>query len=120
MTNNENETVQNPEAKRWATIVYLFQAISIVTYGVSFIAGFIINYLKRSDVKGTWVESHFEWQVKTFWYTAALLLISLLTLSLVIGPFIFYITVFWVVFRIVYGWNRLSQGKPVPRRGFFF
>lgn len=118
MTNNEIEKVTNPGEKRWATIVYLLQAISFFV-GITFIAGAIINYLKMDEVRGTWVESHFRWQIKTFWYGIVLVIISFFTLTMIIGYAISAFTVFWVVFRIIYGWNKLSQGQAVPLKGYF-
>ena len=53
--------------KNLTQLVYILQAISLVV-GVTAIAGLILNYLKRDEVRGTFLEAHFAWQIKTFWY----------------------------------------------------
>ena len=118
MINNEIVNVDHPEAKRWATIVYILQGVSFFV-GLTYLAGIVINYLKMSEVRGTWVESHFRWQIKTFWYSIGLIIVGVLTIQLAIGYLILTVNVFWIVYRIVYGWNKLSQGKTVPLTGSF-
>lgn len=78
----------------------------------------ILNYLKRGEVRGSWLESHFRWQIRTFWYalfwllTALLLAITLIgipaALLLMLGAGI------WVVYRIVRGWLALTEHRPMP------
>ena len=55
----------NPDAKKYTYAVYVLQALSFV-FLVTAVVGIIINYIKDEDVKGTWLESHFEWQKNTF------------------------------------------------------
>jgi uncharacterized membrane protein len=77
----------------------------------------IINYVKRDEVRGTWLESHFSWQLRTFWYAmlwfvvAVILAITLIGIPLAVGVGI-AVTI-WIVYRIVRGWMTLSQGKPM-------
>ncbi|MGR9073017.1 MAG: DUF4870 family protein [Gammaproteobacteria bacterium] len=118
MENNEKVNLDHQGEKRWATVVYLLQAISFFV-GISYIAAVIVNYLKLEEVKGTWIESHFRWQIKTFWYGLAMMIVGALTIQAVIGYVILIISVFWIVYRIAFGWNRLSQGKTVPLTGYF-
>ena len=54
------------KVKDVALLVYILQAVGFFI-GITWIVALIINYVKRDDVRGTWVESHFEWQIKTFW-----------------------------------------------------
>jgi uncharacterized membrane protein len=37
-------------------------------FGWPSIIAVIINYVKRSEARGTWLESHFDWQIRTFWF----------------------------------------------------
>jgi len=100
------------EAKKLATVCYALYAISCII-GITAIAAIIINYLKRDDVAGTWVASHFEWQIKTFWYTLAGALVSWLLMFVLIGfPMLLAVGV-WAIYRIVKGWLALHDGKPV-------
>jgi uncharacterized membrane protein len=78
----------------------------------------ILNYAKRSDVRGTWLDSHFGWQIRTFWYTLLWLVIAALLFATIIGIVLAYILVvgtgFWVAYRLIRGWLALTDGKPMP------
>lgn len=110
----ENAVVGNrvPDAKRLATICYALYALSCVI-GISAIAAIIINYLKRDDVAGTWVASHFEWQIKTFWYGIVGAVISWVLMFVLIGFPLMIAVAVWVIYRIVKGWLALADDKPV-------
>ncbi len=110
----EDTVVENrvPDAKRLATICYALYALSCVI-GITAIAAIIINYLKRDDVAGTWVASHFEWQIKTFWYGIAGAVISWLLMFVLIGFPLMIAVVVWVIYRIVKGWLALWEDRPV-------
>ena len=109
MTTDDGRTEQ---ARKLATICYALYAISCIV-GVTAIAAIIINYLKRDEVAGTWVASHFEWQIKTFWYALIGALVSWLLMFVLIGfPMLLAVGV-WAIYRIVKGWLALNDGKPV-------
>jgi uncharacterized membrane protein len=78
----------------------------------------IINYVKRDEVRGTYLHSHFGWQIRTFWYTLLWLVIAAMLFATVIGIPLGYILVvaagIWVTYRIGRGWMALSDGKPMP------
>ena len=90
-------------------------------FGWPSIIAVIINYVKRGDARGTWLESHFTWQIRTFWYAAlwaAVVFIVGLPLTLVIVGFaIWAVGLFalgiWAIYRIALGWTRLSARRPV-------
>ena len=81
------------------------------------IAAVILNYVKRSDARGTWAESHYRWQIRTFWYTLLwLCLAGLLFVTLIGVPFaiaIFGAITLWVVYRIAKGWMRLRDHRAM-------
>ncbi len=105
------------DGKRLATICYALYAVSCVI-GVTAIAAIIVNYLKRDDVAGTWVASHFEWQIKTFWYALAGAIVSWLLMIVLIGfPLLLAVGV-WAIYRIVKGWLALADNKPVDPTKF--
>ena len=78
----------------------------------------ILNYVKRSEVGGSWLDSHFRWQIRTFWFALAWLLAGLVPFVTLIGiPVAIAIWVFtglWVVYRIVRGWMALVDRKAMP------
>ena len=99
-------------AKRLATVCYALYALSCLV-GLTAVAAIIVNYLKRDDAAGTWVASHFEWQIKTFWYGLAGAVVSWVLMFVLIGfPLLLAVGV-WVIYRIVKGWLALADGKPV-------
>jgi len=91
---------------------YLLQALFFVTCLSLFVA-LIINYIKYFEVRGTWLESHFKWQIRTFWYALMWSFIGLLTFIFIIGWVIWGLTFLWIIYRIVRGWLALTDGKPM-------
>lgn len=100
------------EAKKWATIVYALYAASLIL-GVTYLVGIIVNYVKYHDVRGTWVESHFLWQRRTFWYSLLWFVIGVITWFMAVGMIVLIVSGIWVIYRIVKGWIYLSDGKPM-------
>ena len=120
-----------------AHIVYGLHTISIliglVTAGMSIAGAFIfsapsilaviVNYIFRSDAEGTWVESHFAWQIATFWRALlGLFLIYLISIPLMflfgVGLFVsiagMLVLGIWVAWRILAGWRRLVARREMP------
>lgn len=106
-------------------LIGVFTGASIATafvFGWPSIIAVIINYVERSDVRGTYLDSHFSWQIRTFWY-ALLWIVIVWILGLALAVFLigfviwivgFVVLGIWVCYRIVYGWMRLSDGRPMP------
>lgn len=117
MNSNWRDTVSEPREqylKRLAQIVYILQAASFLTSFVTLFAGVIINYVRREDVAGTWLESHFRWQTRTFWYTALWTFIGGLLTIVLFGWAILTATALWLIYRIVKGWIYLSEQRAMP------
>jgi uncharacterized membrane protein len=96
--------------------------IGTFLFGWPSIIAVIINYVKRGDARGTWLESHFTWQIRTFWFAllwaviiglvGGLLAIVLVGIAIwIIGLFVLGL---WAVYRIARGWLRLSDRQPMP------
>ncbi|MEW6352884.1 MAG: hypothetical protein AB1469_01100 [Pseudomonadota bacterium] len=94
------------------TVVYALQAASFIA-GVTYLIAVIINYVKRDDVRGTWLASHFTWQIRTFWYSLLWAVIGVMTFIFVIGYFILIADAVWVIYRIAKGWLRLIDRKAM-------
>jgi uncharacterized membrane protein len=94
------------------TLVYVLQALSFFV-GVSCIVAVIINYVKLPDVSGTWLASHFRWQIRTFWFSMLWLVLGVLTLILVVGYFVLFANAVWVIYRIIKGWLALNDRKSM-------
>ena len=101
-----------------------FGAASVVgsfVFGWPSIIAVVVNYVKRADARGTWLESHFTWQIRTFWFAmlwafviggvGALLAIVLVGFAIwAVG---FFVLGLWAIYRIARGWMALRDRKPV-------
>jgi uncharacterized membrane protein len=107
-----------------AVVIGLVGSASIVgtfVWSVPSIVAVIMNYVRRDDVRGTVLESHFTWQIRTFWYTAlwAVLIggISFVLMFVLIGFVTWFIGFaalgVWVLYRVVRGWLALREGRPM-------
>jgi uncharacterized membrane protein len=116
----------------WTKVVYALHAFSLLTGIIgtatvvgAFLTGWpsiiavVLNYIKRSEARGTWLESHFRWQIRTFWF--GLLWMSLcgafIIATLGIGLLFVWLPIMlvglWFVYRIVRGWVTLSDRRPM-------
>ena len=86
-------------------------------FGLPSLVAVLLNYLKRGDVNGTWLESHFRWQIRTFWFTALWLVVYGLLIITIIGIPIAWILIailgLWVGYRVIRGWVALFGERPV-------
>lgn len=129
---DSNELVPVPQDSllRLTHVIYALHAFSVLTgvFGaVSVIGAFligwpsiiavIINYVKRPDVAGSWLDSHFRWQIRTFWFAALWVVIGWALIFTVIGIpvaiVIFLALTFWVIYRVARGWMALNERKPM-------
>jgi len=113
-------------------VIYGLHALSLVTGIVTaativfgFLTGWpsiiavILNYVKRREARGTWLESHFRWQIRTFWF--GLLWVALCLLFVVatfgVGLLIAWLPLglvgLWFIYRIASGWLRLNDRRPM-------
>jgi uncharacterized membrane protein len=94
-------------------VVYVLYALSYFT-GVTAIIGIIINYVKQEEVQGSWLESHFRWQKRTFWFGLLWAVLGGMLVVFGIGFAILFANFCWLIYRIVKGWLNLNDGKPMP------
>ena len=106
---------QNPN-KTVTHVIYALYAFGLIS-GITPIVALIINYVKRDDVRGSWLESHFAWQMQTFWYTFAGVVVGLLATFILIGWVILAVVWVWYLYRIVKGWLSLVDEKPMSMTG---
>lgn len=98
--------------KQITMVVYGLQALSFF-WGLPAIVGVIINYIKRDDARGTVYETHFDWQIRTFWWGLLWAAIGMVLAVVLVGFLVMAVAWFWMVYRVVKGWLRLTEGKPV-------
>ncbi|TXG87650.1 MAG: hypothetical protein E6R10_07595 [Rhodocyclaceae bacterium] len=119
-----------PSLVQLTHVIYALHAFSVLTgiFGAASVIGaflvgwpsiiaVILNYVKRSDVAGTWLESHFRWQIRTFWFTLLWVLIAvavgLTIVGLLLTAAILVAVTVWLVYRVARGWIALSGVKPM-------
>jgi uncharacterized membrane protein len=94
-----------------ATIVLSF------LFGIPSILAVIVNYVRRPEARGTFVESHFSWQIRTFWFALFWVCVCLLLAITIVGIPValvgFGALTLWVIYRIARGWLRLRDGEPM-------
>lgn len=130
MAVNTGESLES--LRRWTQVIYGLHAFSLITGIVgaatvigAFLTGWpsiiavILNYVKRADVRGTWLESHFQWQIRTFWYGLlwVALCLGFIVITFGIGVIVAWlplvIITIWFVYRIARGWLALNAGQPM-------
>jgi uncharacterized membrane protein len=129
-TSDAGEREPLPSVLTVANLVYALHTLAIVVGiagtatvigsfvgSIPSIVAVILNYAKRSDARGTWLESHYRWQIRTFWFAilwvigAGGLMITLIGIPIAIGMLIF-VTI-WLIYRIARGWIRLRDRRPM-------
>ena len=105
----------------FSVLTGMFSAAFIVTAfltGWPSIIAVIINYVKRNEVRGTFLDSHFSWQIRTFWWSLLWVVIAGLLIAtfigMVIGVPMMLVVGLWILYRIVRGWLALTSRKAMP------
>lgn len=107
------DTEKLMRGKRLASVVYALQAAAPFI-GMTYPIGAVISHLQRPRLAGTWLESHFRWQINTFWLSLGIGVVGVATLAFgPIGTMILAGDLMWIVYRIVQGWTRLTAEKPI-------
>ena len=90
-------------------------------FGIPSIIAVVMNYVRRPDARGTWLESHFSWQLRTFWFAAlgafVVFLLSFPLFFVLVGFLTFPVGIFlvgvWIIYRVLRGWLRLKDGQAI-------
>lgn len=99
-------------AKSAAQLVYILQAVGFFI-GLTWIVAVIVNYVKLDDSRGTWVESHFRWQIRTFWFGLLWGVIGAISMFVVVGFAVLAANYVWLIYRVVKGWLYFNERKPM-------
>lgn len=138
-TDNSLSNSQQRSLIAYNHVTYLLYLVSYLTAGLLWIVPIAMNYGKRRDAEGSWLATHFDWQIKTFWYSIVWFVIGLIVvlfslgglgistmmtqgsniamgsiLTAGFGLLIIVFTVVWHIYRIARGWIALTDKRPVP------
>ncbi len=117
-------------ARAWCHVIYGLHALAVLVgvsgaatvagafvFGLPSLIAVVLNYLKRAEVSGTWLYSHYRWQIRTFWFTLLWLLVYGLLIITFIGiPIAWMLIVIlglWVAYRVIRGWLALADRRPI-------
>jgi uncharacterized membrane protein len=120
------------ELVTWTQAIYALHAFSLLT-GIlgtatvvgAFLTGWpsiiavILNYIKRNDARGTWLESHFRWQIRTFWFgflwisLCVLFIVGTLGIGILIAWLPIAVVTLWFIYRVARGWLALRDKRPM-------
>jgi uncharacterized membrane protein len=117
--------------RAWCHVMYGLHALSALSgiltsasivgafvFGWPSIVAVVINYVTREQVRGSWLDSHWRWQLRSFWYGALWLCISGLLIVTIVGiPFAFLVLVLtgiWLLYRVIRGWLALLDRRAMP------
>jgi uncharacterized membrane protein len=133
---NASVPAADPGLVRYTHVIYGLHALSVLSgvlgsqsiagrflFGLPSIVAVIMNYARRAEARGNWLESHFRWQIRTFWFAllwvvvtsicaAPLLIVGIGIVIVWIG---FGLTGLWILYRVIRGWLALRDAQPVPR-----
>jgi len=112
----DNDTQSTKELVRW---LYIIHGLCLVfSLGTLSVLPLIVNYLKRGDVRGTWLETHHRWQIRSFWWyafwAAAAFVLSLTVIGIPIAILIATLAWIWKAYRIIKGFIDLGDNKAMP------
>jgi uncharacterized membrane protein len=127
--------VPDPSLVTYTHIIYALHALSVFigvtspatvvgsfVFGLPSILAVVMNYARQPEVEGTWLQGHFRWQIRTFWYSLlwmflAAVISAPLVLLLGLGIVTFYLSATivgaWVVYRVLRGWIALRGGRTM-------
>jgi uncharacterized membrane protein len=126
-----NALEPDPSRVTLTHVIYGLHALSIVVGlvtsatvigsflgGIPSIIAVVLNYINRGSVRGTYLESHFSWQIRTFWFAFLWAVISMILIFTIVGivfaiPALIVLWV-WIIYRVARGWLRLNAGQPMP------
>jgi uncharacterized membrane protein len=111
--------VPEESAVQLTHVTYALFALGLISAGLLAVAGLIVAYVKRDDVAGTYLKSHMDWLIRTFWWSLLWIALVWVMVILTIGIGIIVawipwgIVWIWGAYRIIKGWLRLSEKREV-------
>ncbi|MFO1425483.1 MAG: hypothetical protein U1F11_00615 [Steroidobacteraceae bacterium] len=129
----------DPSLVSYTHVIYALHALSVLigvtgaatvvgsfVFGLPSIIAVIMNYVRRAETRGSWLESHFRWQIRTFWFALLWMVVAgfvsaPLVLMLGLGILTFVMAAglvgLWVIYRVARGWLALRDGRTMPMPG---
>jgi uncharacterized membrane protein len=124
----------DPSLVSYTNVIYALHSLSVLigltspvtvvgsfVFGIPSIIAVIMNYARQAEARGTYLESHFSWQIRTFWFAVlwglVIFGVSLVLMLILIGfvtlPAGLALLGVWVIYRVIRGWLALRDRRPV-------
>ncbi len=113
MSNSVEASEKLKSLKTLTMVIYILTGLSIVSGGFFGLVAIIINYVKKDDAVGTIYASHFQWLRNTFWIGLVLGIVGFLLMVVIIGFFVLAGAAIWILYRVIKGFLRFNDGKPM-------
>ena len=110
---NSNSDAQLNGLRTLTMVIYVLYAVSALV-GITALVAIIINYVKRDETRGTVYESHFTWQIRTFWWGLLWAIVGVATVWLLVGFAILAANSIWLIYRVVRGFLNWNDGRAMP------
>jgi len=98
--------------KKYNLITYILYLVGFLV-GITGLIAIIMNYVKRNEMRGTWLESHVDWQIKTFWWCLVGYIVGFLLAVVFIGYLVIFLVMVWQIYRLVVGINALNDNQSI-------
>lgn len=116
MDSNEQSIEPNSadkSLKTYVTIVYACLLAGWLLGGMTAIVGVILNYATKEKVIGTIYESHYKYQVRTFWFGLLWMIVGVISSFILIGYFVLFANSIWISYRAIKGFMKLQDGEEI-------
>lgn len=115
-------TTGRPAPTRVAHIMYILHGLAPFTFWLLAPIAIVVGMMHRDEVRGTFVESHYSWLSRTFWWGLLWIVIAgvitfilvITVIGLVVSWVPYTILFIWYLYRVIRGWLRLSDAQPAP------
>ncbi len=97
---------------RSANLIYILYLLSLI-FGVTSLVGLIMAYINKGDAP-EWVQSHYRFQIRTFWIGLLFAVVGAVTVAFVVGILILVFLFVWWIARCVKGMKYISEGSAHP------
>jgi uncharacterized membrane protein len=114
--NPQNESSDNLSVeglRKRGKIIYVLQLISFLL-AVTYLIAPLLAYVYLPESEGTWMKSHFKWQMNTFWMSMLVALVGLAFIPHYSAFFLLMASAIWIIYRVIKGWRYLNRGEAVP------
>ena len=115
--NGNNYQLNDKDLSGFVWAVYALQLLTPFTGGLAFLVSGIIAYLKHDESIGRMEQSHFLWQIKTFWIGLGAGALGLILLLVWIGVIVLALTELWILYRVIKGAYYFSSRREIDNSG---